>query len=100
MSDLAPSRPTFIKQSSWIALALAVASIVAWVVAAGGADELWLGAAFLGLVAAGLAWRSRREATRAGGSGTLALVAVIAGGLVAAQVIAFTIGWGIYHLVT
>ena len=59
-------------------------------------DELWLGAAFVGLVAAGLAWRARR----AGRKRTLALVALILGGLVAAQVIAFTIGWGIYHVAT
>jgi hypothetical protein len=100
MSDLAPTYRTVATRSSWIALALALASVVAWVVAAGGADELWLGASFLGLVAAGLAWRSRREARRAGGKGTIALVAMLAGGLVAAQVIAFTIAWGIYHLAT
>jgi hypothetical protein len=77
-------------------LALALAAVAVWLVAAAGVDELWLGAAFVGLVSAGLASRARR----AGQDGVVTLVALVIGGLVAAQVIAFTIAWGVYHLVT
>ena len=96
MSDLASPYRSTAGRSSVVALGLALVAVATWLAAASGIDELWLGAAFVGLSAAGLAWRARR----AGGKRTLALVALILGGLVAAQVIAFTIGWGIYHLVT
>ena len=100
MSDLAPTYSTSTNRSSWIAVAFAFAAVVTWAVAAAGADELWLGAAFLGLLAAGLGRHARRHARSGGGSGAPALVATIVGGLVAAHVIAFTIAWGVYHLAT
>jgi hypothetical protein len=96
MSDLAPPYRSSAGRSSVLALGLALAAVATWLAAASGIDELWFGAAFVGLVAAGLARRARR----AGGKRTLALVALILGGLVAAQVIAFVIGWGIYHVAT
>ena len=96
MSDLAPTYPAATGHASWIALVLALASIVTWLVAATATvDELWLGAAFLGLVAALVAWGVRR----AGARNARTLTALILGGLVAAQVIVFTSAWGLYHLV-
>ena len=96
MSDLASPYRSSAGWWSVVALGLALLAVGTWFAAAAGIDELWLGAAFLGLASAGVAWRARH----AGARNALTFLALIAGGLVAAQVIAFTIAWGIYHLVS
>ena len=81
-----------------VALTLALAGVVGWVVAVLWADELFLVVALVGAVAAAAGVRARREVGRQGSGALLALAAIVLGGLVAAHVAAYALVWALGEL--
>jgi len=98
MTDLAsPSVTTRGRFVPAAALVLALSAVAVWFLAGIIDDALYPVSATVGAVAAAAGWKTRKD--RTGEKSTRALVAMIVGGLVAAQVILFTIAWLIYHAV-
>jgi hypothetical protein len=98
MTDLAS--PTLTTRGRFLpaaALVLALSSVAVWLLAGIVDDALYAVSAAGGAVAAAAGWRTRKD--RTGAKSTVALVAMIVGGLLAAEVIVFTIAWVIYHAV-
>jgi hypothetical protein len=98
MSNIAAEYPMTSGRLSLAAFTLAVAAVATWLLA-NTFEALWFPAAALGIVAVVLGRKARGRARAAGSKGTLALVAMIVGGLLAAQVVAWTVIWGIGQLV-
>ena len=100
MSDHTSGHREPLSRTAFAALAFALGAVVFYVLAGGFDDGLYLVAGALGIVAFGLGLKARREARRAGSHARLALTAIVVGGLLGGLVVAFSIGWGVYHLVT
>ena len=99
MSNVATASAARSTRVTPVALALAVAAVAVWIVAGLWADELFLVGALVGGAAAILGEKARREARREGSPPRLAVVAIVVGGLVAAQVAGYSLVWAIGELV-
>jgi predicted Na+-dependent transporter len=100
MSDLASAhRAPSAGRLSYAAVAFALGSAAAWILAGMVDDSLYVVTGALGIVAFGLGLRASRQAKRLGARRWPALAATIVGGLLGAAVIAFSIVWAISELV-
>jgi len=100
MSDISATRG---RASSGVltyaAVAIALASVVVWVLAGIVDGGLYVITGVLGIVAFGLGTKARGDARRAGFRGRPALAAMLVGGFLGAAVIVASVVYGISHLV-
>jgi len=98
MTDLAsPAISTRRRYYPTAALALALLAVATWFLAGVVDDALYPVSAAIGAVAAVAGWKTHKDET--GRKSTVSLIAMIVGGLLAAEVILFTIGWVAYHAI-
>jgi hypothetical protein len=95
MSGFAAARPARRSPLSYVALALALAAVVAWVLAGMLDDGLYVVTGALAIAAFAVGGKAWRDAKQVGFPRRSALAAMIVGGLLGAAFIVYTVVWAI-----